>query len=65
MGSDMKRSILIFIVILAACAGGIVGAMVTIRFLDFSTVPYNSIEERQRSVLTAYTTDTSYNVPKE
>jgi serine protease Do len=61
----MKRSILIFIVILAACAGGIVGSLFTMRFLDTVGASYPSIEARQQLVLAGYTTDTSYRVPKE
>ncbi|HEY3402931.1 MAG TPA: trypsin-like peptidase domain-containing protein [Ohtaekwangia sp.] len=61
----MKRSILIFIVILAACVGGILGSLFTIRFLDFSNASYQSIEQRQQLVLANYTSDTSYRVPKE
>jgi Do/DeqQ family serine protease len=63
----MKRYILIFIVILAACAGGILGSLVTIRFLDFSNAAYQSIEDRQNLVLTGYTSDTAVasRVPKE
>lgn len=60
----MKRSILIILVALAACIGGIVGSIITIRFLDFGP-SYNSIEGRQQSVLTGYSADTSYHVPKE
>jgi len=60
----MKRSILIIVVALAACIGGVVGAIVTIRFMDVGP-SYNSIEARQQSVLTGYTTDTVYRVPKE
>ncbi|HYF67777.1 MAG TPA: trypsin-like peptidase domain-containing protein [Ohtaekwangia sp.] len=61
----MKRTILIFIVVLAACVGGIVGSFVTMRIMDFSTRPYSSIEERQQSVLTRYaSTDTALRVPE-
>ena len=59
----MKRSILILIVILAACIGGVLGSIFTLRFLDFPNTPYQSIEGRQESVLTGYTPDTSYSVP--
>ncbi len=59
----MKRAILIFIVISAACVGGILGSMFTIRFLDSSSASYQSIEARQQSVLTGYSPDTAYNVP--
>jgi len=59
----MKRSILILIVILAACIGGVLGSIFTLRFLDFPNASYQSIEGRQQSVLTGYSADTSYNVP--
>lgn len=59
----MKRSILILIVILAACIGGVLGSIFTLRFLDFPNTPYQSIEGRQESVLTGYSPDTSYSVP--
>ncbi|MDH4091462.1 MAG: trypsin-like peptidase domain-containing protein [Cyclobacteriaceae bacterium] len=59
----MKRSILILIVTLAACAGGVLGAMFTLKFLDISSAAYPSIEARQQSVLAGYSPDTSYNVP--
>jgi serine protease Do len=61
----MKRSLLILIVIFAACIGGILGSMFTMRFFDSSAPPYPSIEERQQLVLTGYTPDTTYRVPKE
>jgi Do/DeqQ family serine protease len=61
----MKRSILIVIVALAACIGGILGSIVTVKFLDVYTAGYQSIEGRQQSVLTGYSVDTSYQVPKE
>lgn len=59
----MKRSILIFIVIVAAGIGGLVGSFVTIRLLGFPSEYYTSIEDRQQSVLANYSRDTSYNVP--
>src|SRR6188768_4011972 len=61
----MKRSLLILIVIFAACIGGILGSMFTMRFFDSSAPPYLSIEGRQQMVLTGYTPDTTYRVPKE
>ena len=60
----MKRSILILIVMLAACVGGVLGAMFTLKYLDFGAAAYSSIEARQQSVLTGYTSDTAYNVPR-
>jgi Do/DeqQ family serine protease len=61
----MKRSLLILIVIFAACIGGILGSMFTMRFFDSSAPPYPSIEGRQQLVLTGYNPDTTYHVPKE
>ena len=61
----MKRSILIILVVLSACIGGILGSIVTIKFLDDYTTGYQSIEGRQQSVLTGYSPDTAYQVPRE
>ena len=61
----MKRTLLIIIVVLAACIGGIFGSLFTMRFLDFSTTHYPSIEARQQLVLTGYSSDTTYHVPNE
>ena len=60
----MKRSILILLVILAACIGGVLGSIFTLRFLDFQIPTYQSIDARQQSVLTNYAPDTSYQVPQ-
>jgi S1-C subfamily serine protease len=61
----MKRTILITIVILAACVGGIIGAFISIHWLNIGASSYSSIEARQQSVLTSYTPDTSMRVPRE
>jgi serine protease Do len=61
----MKRSILILIVVLTACIGGIVGSIVTIRYIDLLAPGYTSIEARQQLVLAGYNTDSSYRVPRE
>src|SRR5262245_27567857 len=61
----MKRSIFILVILLAACVGGVLGSLFSMRFLDFSSRPYASIGDRQRSVLTGYTPDTAYRVPRE
>lgn len=59
----MKRSLLIILVIVAACVGGILGSLVTMKFFGLSNAAYKSIEERQQSVLTGYSNDTAYQVP--
>jgi serine protease Do len=61
----MKRSILIVIIVLAACIGSIFGSFFTITFLDVYTTGYQSIEGRQQSILTRYSPDTSYQVPRD
>src|SRR5687768_4772518 len=61
----MKRSIIIIIIVLAACIGSIVGSFFTVKFLDVYTTGYQSIEGRQQSILTRYSPDTSYQVPKD
>jgi serine protease Do len=60
----MKRSILVLIVVLSACIGGVLGTLVTLKLIDFPNAPYQSIERRQQSLLTRYSADTSYQVPK-
>jgi len=62
----MKRIIILFFVfLLITIAGGIVGSLITYRYLDFSLTPYSSISERQTMVLTNYASDSLYRVPKE
>src|SRR5436190_14467542 len=61
----MKRSIFVLIVIVVAGIGGVLGSMFTIRYLNISPSSYNSIDERQKLVLTGNSFDTSYRVPKE
>jgi serine protease Do len=60
----MKRSILIVLVVVAACAGGIIGSLITINYAGGS-LAYTSIQERQKSQLTNYSTGSSTDVPKE
>src|SRR5690606_15635186 len=59
-GFDMKRSAFLLLIMLVAGIGGVLGAFFTIRYLGISNLSYNSIEERQRLVLTSRPTDTSY-----
>lgn len=62
----MKRTIVFVLVILVvAILGSILGSIFTARYLDFSAVPYRSIEDRQNLLLTKYPTDTTYRVPRE
>jgi serine protease Do len=61
----MKRSIFILLLlIVVACLGGVLGSIFTIRYLNVESSPYNSIDARQRLVLTSSGKDTSYNVPQ-
>jgi serine protease Do len=60
----MKRSIMILLVlVIVACLGGILGSIFTIRYFGVEPSPYTSIDERQRLVLASHS-DTSYNVPE-
>lgn len=61
----MKRTIFVLVVVIAATIGGVLGALLTINFLESNTVNYTSIEKRQQHVLTSYSSDTMYRVPKE
>lgn len=54
----MTRSILVVIVLVTACIGGIIGSIFTMRFLDVAVVPYHSIDEHQQSVLVSHVRDT-------
>jgi serine protease Do len=61
----MKRTtILILVIFLVTFIGGVIGSVVTFRYLE-SITPYQSIDERQNLVLTGYPKDSSYNVPNE
>ncbi len=60
----MKRTILILVIVLAACVGGILGSVVTIRFFDVSNSSYTSIAQHQQNVLASHRYDTGYNVPR-
>ncbi|WP_174236143.1 S1C family serine protease [Chryseolinea soli] len=60
----MKRSILILIVMLTACIGGVLGSIFTLKFFNLAGPAYPSIADRQQSVLAAYAPDTSYKVPE-
>lgn len=61
----MKRSVFFVVMILVASIGGILGSIITIRYLGIPNLNYSSIEDRQRLVLTGRTPDTVYNVPRE
>jgi serine protease Do len=60
----MKRSILVLLVILAACIGGVLGSLFTLRYLDFQIPSYQSIDARQQSMLANYVPDTAYHAPE-
>lgn len=61
----MKRVSLIVILILIACIGGIIGSIVTMKYLSYPLASYTSISERQQSILTNYTSDSAIRVPRE
>jgi serine protease Do len=61
----MRRSILLILVtVVIACIGGVVGSILTIRFLNEETATYSSISDRQQLVLAANKLDTAFRVPK-
>ncbi len=61
----MKRSLLILLVLaIVACLGGVLGSIFTMRYFSAENEGYNSIDERQRLVLTSRTVDTAYRVPE-
>lgn len=60
----MKRSLLILIVVVAAGIGGVLGAMISLYYVDSSIVPYTSVDGRQQLVLANYDRDTAYNIPE-
>jgi serine protease Do len=60
----MKRSFLfVLVVIIVACVGGVVGSMVTLRYLNTGPA-YSSIDQHQKLVLAANKIDSSFSVPK-
>lgn len=62
----MKRTgILIAVIFLVTFIGGILGSIFTVKYLSDSIPTYPSIEDRQNAVLTNYTRDSTYHVPKE
>lgn len=62
----MKRTVIfVLIILVVAIAGSIMGSIFTARYLDFSSTPYRSIEERQNLVQASYSKDTAYQVPGE
>ena len=62
----MKRTgILIAVIFLVTFIGGILGSIFTVKYLSDSIPTYQSIEERQNSVLANYTRDSTYDVPKD
>lgn len=60
----MKRSVLVALVVVSACVGGVLGALVTLKIFNGSIATYNSIDDRQKLLLTNYEPDTAYRVPE-
>ncbi len=61
----MKRYLLVVVVLVAACMGGVVGSIYTLKFFDYNSAAYPSIEARQNLFKANYRIDSSYQVPKE
>jgi len=60
----MKRSILIALVVVAACTGGVLGSLITIRYFGSSIASYTSIDDHQKLLLTNYQPDSAYSIPE-
>jgi serine protease Do len=61
----MRRSfIFILLIVVVACVGGVVGSIVTMRYINNQDPSYNSINQRQQLVLAGNKIDTTYRVPK-
>jgi serine protease Do len=58
----MKRSLLFLLVIGAACLGGVMGSVITLRYMDAGP-SYNSIEERQNVKLINLPADSAARIP--
>jgi serine protease Do len=62
----MKRSVVwVFLVVIVAAIGGVIGSFFTLRYLSSDSGSYSSISERQQLLLTGNTFDTAYRVPRE
>jgi serine protease Do len=62
----MKRTIsLILIILLVTVAGGMIGSILTVKYLDFSIAPYSSITNRQELQLTNVSLDSGFRVPRD
>lgn len=60
----MKRALLVLVILVAACIGGVLGAIYTLRYFDSPQKPYRSIEARQQLLQTNATArDTAFKVP--
>jgi serine protease Do len=61
----MKRSFLFLLMtIVVACIGGVVGSILTIRYLNADDSDYTSIDQHQQLVFTGNKPDSSFRVPK-
>ena len=61
----MKRAILVLVILVAACIGGVLGSIYTLQYFDSPQKPYRSIEARQQLLQTNHSLDTAYRVPKQ
>lgn len=60
----MKRGALFITIIISAFIGAVLGILFSIRYLDLTVVPYNSIAERQSlRVANRGVTDSAYRIP--
>ncbi|MFZ1806700.1 MAG: trypsin-like peptidase domain-containing protein [Cyclobacteriaceae bacterium] len=60
----MKRSLLIFTVIISAFIGAALGIIFTIRYIDVINPTYTSIQEKQKTTFVNYPGDSATSTPK-
>ena len=61
----MRRVLLVVIIIVAACLGGVLGAYYTLQYFSPPQRPYTSIEARQQLLKTNNVRDTAFLIPHE
>lgn len=60
----MKRFVLVALVVVSACVGGVLGSLVTLKVFNGSIATYTSIDDRQKLLVANYEPDTAYRVPE-
>jgi Do/DeqQ family serine protease len=62
----MTRTVsLILVILLVAVAGGMIGSILTVKYLDYSITPYATISGRQEMQWAPVSLDSGYRLPKD